>query len=193
MVCTDDIVLADKIRKLKFHGLGVDAFDRKTQGRSPQAEILEPGYKYNLTDMSAALGVSQLKQISQFNQKRAELAKLYLEFLKDIDEILPLALPLKETVHSWHLFIIRLDTDKANLSRNDFMEALKKRNIGTGIHFKAIHMQKYYRETMGYKPGMLPNTEWNSERICSLPLFPDMKPEDVVDVVNAIKDVLTNG
>ena len=193
MFCTDDDRLAEKIRRLKFHGLGVDAFDRKTQGRSPQAEIIEPGFKYNLTDMSAALGISQLKQIHQFNQKREELASLYLEHLNKVDEILPLALPPKDCIHSWHLFIVRLDTDKTALTRDDFMEALKQRNIGTGIHFKAIHLQKYYRQTFGYKPGMLPNTEWNSDRICSLPLFPDMQPEDVLDVVNAIKDVLKNG
>ena len=92
--------------------------------------------------------------------------------------------------HAWHLFIVRVDTAKARCTRDEFMAALKQRNIGTGLHFRTVHLQRYYRETMGFRPGLLPNTEWNSDRICSLPLFPDMTPADVRDVVDAIKDVL---
>ncbi|MBU4286519.1 MAG: DegT/DnrJ/EryC1/StrS family aminotransferase, partial [Verrucomicrobia bacterium] len=92
--------------------------------------------------------------------------------------------------HAWHLFIVRLDSDRAGLSRDAFMEGLKQKNIGTGLHFRAVHLQKYYREKMGCTRGMLPATEWNSDRICSLPLFPDMHLEDVDDVVVAIKEVL---
>ena len=93
--------------------------------------------------------------------------------------------------HSWHLFIVRLDIDKAGLTRDEFMKRLKQRNIGTGLHFRAVHLQRYYRECMGVPRGMLPNTEWNSDRICSLPLFPDMTFDDVDDVVDAVKDVLS--
>jgi UDP-4-amino-4-deoxy-L-arabinose-oxoglutarate aminotransferase len=190
MFCSDDPELADCIRRLKFHGLGVDAYDRDMQGRSPQAEVLEPGYKYNMMDISAALGITQLARVEKFNRKRAELAGIYRERLAQIDEIIPLCEPVYPIKHAWHLFIIRLDTDKAGLSRDDFMRELKQRNIGTGLHFRAVHLQKYYRESMGMRRGMLPNTEWNSDRICSLPLFPDMMEDDVDDVVNAIKDVL---
>ncbi len=191
MFCSDDTELVECIRRLKFHGLGVDAYDRQTQGRSPQAEVLEPGYKYNLTDMASVLGTSQLSRVDEFNSRRAELAMLYRERLAGIDEILPLSEPAYPVKHSWHLFIVRLDIDKAKMSRDDFMMELKKRNIGTGLHFRAAHLQKYYREVMGMKRGMLPNTEWNSDRICSLPLFPDMTNDDVDDVVDAIKEVLS--
>jgi len=193
MFCSDDNELIEKIRRMKFHGLGVDAYDRTTQGRSPQAEVVEPGYKYNMTDISAALGITQLKRIDIFNKKREELALLYLELLSGIDEIMPLPPPQADVKHSWHLFIVRIDIDKIGISRDQFMEKLKKRNIGTGLHFRAVHLQKYYRENMKIEPGMLPNTQWNSDRICSLPLFPDMKFEDVYDVVNAIKEILKNG
>ena len=115
----------------------------------------------------------------------------YRELLNGIDEILPLREPAYPIKHSWHLFIVRLDTDKAKMSRDEFMEELKKRNIGTGLHFRAAHLQKYYRESMGMKRGMLPNTEWNSDRICSLPLFPDMTLDDVDDVAETIKEVLS--
>jgi UDP-4-amino-4-deoxy-L-arabinose-oxoglutarate aminotransferase len=191
MFCSDDSELVDCIRRLKFHGLGVDAYDRQTQGRSPQAEVLEPGYKYNLTDMAAVLGTSQLSRVDKFNSRRTELAMKYRESLVGIDEILPLSEPVYPIKHSWHLFIVRLDIDKAKMSRDEFMQELKQRNIGTGLHFRAAHLQKYYRESMGMKRGMLPNTEWNSDRICSLPLFPGMTNNDVDDVVEAIKEVLS--
>ena len=190
MFCTDDAGLAERIRRLKFHGLGVDAYDRQTHGRSPQAEVQEPGYKYNMTDISAALGVSQLARVDAFNRKRAELVAYYRQQLAGIDEILPLGDPAYPMTHAWHLFIVRVLVERARLGRDDFMAELKKRNIGTGLHFRAVHRQKYYAQSMGLREGMLPNTEWNSDRICSLPLFPDMTPSDVDDVVDAIKDVL---
>jgi len=191
MFCSDDSQLVDRIRRLKFHGLGVDAYDRHTQGRSPQAEVLEPGFKYNMTDISAALGTSQLARVDAFNRRRTDLAMRYRERLEQIDEILPLRDPPYPIKHAWHLFIVRLDTDKARLSRDDFMRELKGRNIGTGLHFRAVHLQKCYLESMGTRRGTLPNTEWNSDRICSLPLFPDMTFDDVDDVVKSIKEVLS--
>ncbi|MBL7225859.1 MAG: UDP-4-amino-4-deoxy-L-arabinose aminotransferase [Desulfobacteraceae bacterium] len=190
MFCSDNDDLIDHINRLKFHGLGLDAYDRQTQGRSPQAQVLEPGYKYNMTDMAAVLGLRQLARVDEFNRKRAALAIRYRELLSEIDEILPLSVPPDTTRHAWHLFIVRLDTDRTGLSRDDFMDRLKQRNIGTGLHFRAVHLQKYYKESMGTHRGMLPNTEWNSDRICSLPLFPDMTLEDVDDAVEAIKNVL---
>jgi UDP-4-amino-4-deoxy-L-arabinose-oxoglutarate aminotransferase len=192
MFCSDDAELADRIRRLKFHGLGVDAYDRNMQGRSPQAEVIEPGFKYNLTDMAAALGLGQLARLDPINQRRRELAMLYRERLKEVDEILPLADPRYDLEHAWHLFIVRLDIEKTRLSRDQFMDELKKRNIGTGLHFRAVHTQKFYRLQPQDQARPLPNTEWNSARICSLPLFPDMTEGDLNDVVEAIKDVLAS-
>ncbi|MEN6575929.1 MAG: aminotransferase class I/II-fold pyridoxal phosphate-dependent enzyme [Phycisphaerales bacterium] len=190
MFCSDDEGLLEHVRRLKFHGLGVDAYDRQTQGRSPQAEVLEPGYKYNMTDVSAVLGLQQLARVDTFNARRTELAMAYRERLSEIEEMTPLSDPLYPMKHAWHLFIVRVDIDTVGLTRDEFMKRLKQRNIGTGLHFRAVHLQKYYRETMGMRRGMLPNTEWNSDRICSLPLFPDMTSDDVDDVVDAVKDVL---
>jgi UDP-4-amino-4-deoxy-L-arabinose-oxoglutarate aminotransferase len=191
MICSDNLEWLGRLRRLKFHGLGVDAYDRQTQGRSPQAEVLELGYKYNMPDVLAALGVSQLARLDGFNRKRAELAHLYRERLSEIEEIHCLSDPPYPIKHAWHLFIIRLDTDKAGLDRDSFMDELKRRNIGTGLHFRAVHLQKYYRESFRTRRGMLPNTEWNSDRICSLPLFPGMTEDDVDDVVEAIKEILS--
>ena len=191
MFCSDDIEFVNCVRRLKFHGLGLDAYDRNTQGRSPQAEVLEPGYKYNMTDISAALGISQLARVDEFNSRRAELVMKYRERLEEVDEILPLSTPKYPIQHAWHLFIVRLDIDRSKISRDDFMQKLKQKNIGTGLHFRAVHLQKYYAESMGTHRGMLPNTEWNSDRICSLPLFPGMTFDDVDNVVEAIKEVLS--
>ena len=148
------------------------------------------GFKYNLPDILAVLGIQQLARVEDFNDKRTQLASHYRERLTEVEELRPLAVPAYSHKHSWHLFIVRLDIEKSKLNRNDFMEELKKRNIGTGLHFRAVHQQKYYMETMKIPSGMLPNTEWNSERICSLPLFPKMTHEDVDDVVDTIKDIL---
>lgn len=193
MICSDDAALLDRVRRLKFHGLGVDAFDRQMQGRSPQAEVLEPGYKYNLTDIAAVLGLGQLSRLDSFIARRAHLARLYRELLQDVDEILPLGVPDYPHRHAWHLFIVRVNSAKAGLDRDGFMAALKERNIGSGLHFRAVHLQKYYLEKMGCRRGMLPQTEWNSDRICSLPLFPDMTDDDVHEVVTIIKAVLAQG
>lgn len=195
MVCSDDADFLNHVRRLKFHGLGMDAHDRRqldlrSQGRSPQAEVVEPGYKYNLTDLAAVLGRRQLLRLDEFNCRRTELALRYRERLGEVDEVWPLGDPSYPCRHAWHLFIVRLDIDRAGLDRDAFMEALKQRNIGTGLHFRAVHLQKYYRETLGIRRGCLPNTEWNSDRICSLPLFPDMRAEDVDDVVETVKEVL---
>lgn len=190
MVCSDNAELVERVRRLKFHGLGVDAFDRQVQGRSPQAEVLEPGYKYNLTDIAAILGLGQLARLEEFIAQRTALAARYHELLAGVDEILPLGQPAYDFRHAWHLFIVRVDSERAGLTRDEFMAALKEYNIGTGLHFRAVHGQKYYTERMAMQPGALPNTEWNSDRICSLPLFPAMTPDDVAGVVEAIKDIL---
>jgi len=191
MFCSDDDDLLERVRRLRFHGLGVDAYDRNQQGRSPQAEVLEPGYKYNMTDISAALGLGQLARVDALNTRRSELALRYREQLAEVEEITPLSDPSYSMKHAWHLFIVRFDTDKARMGRDEFMLHLKERNIGTGLHFRAVHLQRFYRQRMPVRRGVLPNTEWNSERICSLPLFADMTEHDVDDVVGAIKDVLS--
>lgn len=191
MVVSDNAELLDGIRRLKFHGLGVDAYDRKQQGRSRQAEVLEPGYKYNLTDIAAVLGIGQLRRLENFISDRKNLADRYLEKLADIDGILPLSFPDCPHDHSWHLFVVRLDVDKAGMSREDFMVRLQEENVGTGLHFRAVHKQKFYREHPVVAPGKLDNTEWNSDRILSLPLFPGMTETDVDDVAGVIRKVLS--
>ena len=184
LVVTDNEKLAQRIRSLKFHGLGVDAYDRQTHGRAPQAEVISPGYKYNLADINAALALVQLGKLHEANKRRTEIAQRYLRELADTP-FQPLTIPAWPHVHAWHLFIIRVDETRCGLTRDALMEALKAQGIGTGLHFRAAHTQKYYREN--FPDVSLPNTEWNSARICSLPLFPDMTDDDTSRVIAALR------
>ena len=186
LIVTDDDELASRIRSLKFHGLGVDAYDRQTHGRAPQAEVITPGFKYNLADINAALALVQLEKLSHANQRRTEIAQRYLRELADTS-FKPLSVPAWEHQHAWHLFIIRVDEAACGISRDALMEKLKAMGIGTGLHFRAAHTQKYYRER--FPEVSLPNTEWNSARICSLPLFPDMTDDDVTRVISALRQL----
>ncbi|MEQ0582346.1 UDP-4-amino-4-deoxy-L-arabinose aminotransferase (plasmid) [Pantoea dispersa] len=184
IVVTDDAQLADRLRSLKFHGLGVDAYDRHTHGRKPQAEVIMPGFKYNLPDINAAIALVQLQKLPAINARRQAIAARYLRELADTP-LLPLVQPAWPHQHAWHLFIIRVDETRCGISRDALMEHLKIHDIGTGLHFRAAHTHKYYRER--YPQLSLPATEWNSERICSLPLSPDMLDDDVTRVITALR------
>ncbi|MGN2430379.1 UDP-4-amino-4-deoxy-L-arabinose aminotransferase [Pseudomonas syringae] len=187
MFVTHDAQLADRVRQLKFHGLGVDAYDRLTLGRKPQAEVIEPGFKYNLADINASIALVQLQRLDAINAKRQMLARHYLQRLAE-SPVQPLALPRYAQQHAWHLFILRIDPERCGLDRDAFIKALQAQNIGTGIHFIATHLHSYYRKR--FPKVHLPDTEWNSSRLCSIPLFPDMTLDDVERVVSAIESIL---
>ncbi|WP_437216158.1 UDP-4-amino-4-deoxy-L-arabinose aminotransferase [Pectobacterium sp. LFLA-215] len=187
MVVTDDEALAERIRSLKFHGLGVDAFDRQRQGRKPQAEVVTPGFKYNLADINAAIALVQLDKLSAINARRQQLAARYLTQLRSLP-LQPLAVPDYPHLHAWHLFMVRVDETRCGISRDSLMAELQTRGIGTGLHFRAVHTQKYYRER--YPHLHLPETEWNSASLMTLPLFPDMQDCDVDRVVAALTSIL---
>ena len=190
MVVSEDKELVDRVRRLKFHGLAKDAWQRYSHKGSVQMEVTEPGFKYNLTDIQASLGLTQLEKLDRFNERRKELVAIYDGLFKDIDEVRPIGRPAYPHRHTHHLYIVQVDVDKAGLSRDEFVERLKERNIGVGIHFRAAHLHDYYQRQGRYPRGSLPNTEWASDRIMSLPLFTNMAENDVHDVVSAIKDVL---
>ncbi|RON09943.1 UDP-4-amino-4-deoxy-L-arabinose--oxoglutarate aminotransferase [Pseudomonas brassicacearum] len=188
MFVSDNQALADRVRMLKFHGLGVDAYDRLTHGRKPQAMVIEPGFKYNLADINAAIALVQLQRLDEINAKRTALAQTYLQRLGGLP-VQPLSVPTTyPQQHAWHLFILRIDAERCGMDREAFMKALQEQNIGTGIHFVATHLHTYYRQR--FPDIHLPNTEWNSARLCSIPLFPDMTTDDVERVVGAIENIL---
>jgi UDP-4-amino-4-deoxy-L-arabinose-oxoglutarate aminotransferase len=190
VICTDDDLFAERLRRLRFHGLGADAFDRKTNSRLPNAEVIEPGYKYNLPDMNACLALGQLDRLAASNARRAEIARQYLDAFIGLDGILPLARPPWSHEHAWHLFIVRVDTDRLSIDRDAFMLELRERGIGTGLHFRAVHQHAFYKARPLRGTAKLENTNWNSDRLVTLPLFPGMTDTDVARVIGAVREIL---
>ena len=139
--------------------------------------------------MNACLALGQLDRLQAINSSRGELASAYQQAFEKIDSITPLGLPNYPFEHGWHLFIVRLETDQLTMSRDDLMSELKAVNIGTGVHFKAVHQHKYYREHPSVVSGNLEHTNWNSDRILTLPLFPGMQASDVERVVTRIDEI----
>jgi dTDP-4-amino-4,6-dideoxygalactose transaminase len=189
VLVTRDDTLAARLRALRFHGLEKQAWNRYAEGGSPQVEITLPGFKYNFMDIQAALGIHQLESVNRFNEQRRDLADLYDQLLAEVPEVEPLAPPAYDHVHTRHLYVIKV-LESAGLTRDRFIAELKERNVGTGIHFRAVHTQPYYAGKYPRWAGALPVAEWVSERLCSIPLFPLMTDDDVRYVVAAVKDVL---
>ena len=189
MLVTRDEALAKKLKALRFHGLEKQAWNRYAEGGSPQVEIVLPGFKYNFMDLQAALGIHQLASVGEFNERRRALAALYDELLAQVREIEPLGMPRYDHFHTRHLYVVKV-LDEAGMTRDEFIAALRERNVGTGIHFRAVHTQPYYAAKYPQWIGKLPVAEWVSERLCSIPLFPLMSDGDAGYVVDAIKDVL---
>jgi dTDP-4-amino-4,6-dideoxygalactose transaminase len=189
MLTLADAELARRLRALRFHGLEKSAWNRYAEGGTAQVEVVAPGFKYNFTDVQASVALHQLASADEFNARRRELAALYDELFAGVPEIERPTSPPYDHVHAWHLYVIKI-LDGAGLSRDDFMAALRARNVGTGLHFRAVHTQIYYARKYPEWPGRLPAAEWASDRICSLPLFPAMTEDDVRYVVEAVKDAM---
>ena len=190
MILCSDRKRSRRMRRLGFHGISRDAGQRYAKGGSPQYEVIEPGYKYNMLDLEAAIGIHQFHKLNSFNERRRRLADKYFELLADVSEIMPLIPPDYDHLHAWHLFVVRVDIDALGIDRDEFMFRLQEENVGTGLHFPAVHLQKYYREKYGFHAGMFPNAEWNSDRLFSLPLYPLLRGEDQEYVVEALKNVI---
>lgn len=190
MVCTADETLAEEISLLKFHGMSREAWKRFAASGTPNYDILLPGFKYNMMDIQAAIGIHQLPRLDGFIVKRAEIAEYYNRELADVQELaVPQYAPYQQR-HAWHLYTPLVRIEKLSIDRDRFMEELKKHNIGSGLHYKAIHHHAWYREHMPIADSQLPNASYASERILSLPLFPKMTMDDARDVVEAVKDVI---
>ena len=188
-ISTRDEVLAKKIGLLRFHGIDREAWNRYGKGGQQDYEIVVPGFKYNMMDIQAAIGLHQLRELDGFIERRAELANRYQEALADWPQWqLPFE-PDYAHKHSWHIYTPLINPEVAGMERNEFMQAMKDKNIGTGLHYRAVHLYPYYRDIFGYKDGDFPHAENVANRIVSLPLFPamtDAEHDRVVDVMYEI-------
>ena len=189
MITTNDDDLAERMRVYSLHGMSRNAWNRYAEKGSWFYEINYPGYKYNMTDIQAALGMSQLAKLDTMQTRRELIVKRYQEAFSKMPEI---EIPVDKDYarHAWHLYIIKLNLEKLSIDRSQFIEELKEENIGTSVHFIPVHLHPYYRETYGYKRGDLPQAEAVFDRILSLPLFPKMSDQDVEDVINAVQKVV---
>jgi len=191
MLTTNKKHWADNVKKFGLHGLSADAWKRYSDEGFKHYECIFPGFKYNMTDIQASLGIHQLKRINKNLRRRNEIWKIYDEELCK----LPLETPTpeeKETVHARHLYTILLEIEKLNISRDQFINQLIKENIGTGVHYRSLHLHEYYKKKFGFEPNDFPQANHISERTVSLPLSPKLSDQDIIDVVYAVKRIISN-
>jgi dTDP-4-amino-4,6-dideoxygalactose transaminase len=189
MVTTDNEDYAARVRMMSLHGLSRDAWNRYAAEGSWYYEILSPGFKYNLTDIAAALGLAQLKKCDRFWKTRERYASLYRDGFRDVPEILcPQAAP--HVQHAWHLYAIQLELDRLRIGRNEFITRLQQAGVGCSVHFIPLHLHPYYRDMLGYRPSDFPVSSMIFQRVLSLPLYSKMTEEDVNRVVEVVSTLV---
>lgn len=189
MATTNNAEWASRMRMMSLHGISLDAWNRYTDKGSWYYEIIRPGYKYNLTDIAAALGIEQLKRCDEFHRARRRIAEQYNEAFRDLPEIqLPTWAP--DVQHAWHLYVIQLNLERLSINRQEFIQALKSQNIGTSVHFIPLHLHPFYRDTFGYRATDFPQASAAFERIVSLPIYPKMTAGNVRDVIAAVTSLV---
>ena len=190
MAVCGDARLADRMRQMSLHGLSHDAWKRYSGNQAWDYQIVAPGYKYNLTDIAAAIGNHQLKRAETMRLQRQAIAQYYRQSLADLEQLeLPPA--PADRVHAWHLFYIRLRLDKLSIDRNTFIELLQRAGVGCSVHWRPLHRHPYYRETFAWSPEHLPVASSVWQRLVTLPLFPGMRQEEQDYVVRVVRDLCT--
>ena len=181
--------LVDAARPWSLHGMSRDAWNRYGEVGKWAYDVESPGFKYNMTDLQAALGLSQLQRIDEIAVRRREIAHRYAEGLGDVASVqLPVERPGYR--HAWHLYPIRLRLDRLDIDRSQFIGAMGARNIGTSVHFIPVHLLTYYREKYDFKPDQFPVALEAFEGLVSLPIYPAMTDSDVDDVMEAVSDIV---
>ncbi len=190
MVTCHDEEMAHHLRLLATNGMTATAWDRYGRSAAPAPPtVAEPGYKYLMGNVNAAMGLAQLKKLDEFQAARRRLARMYRRVLEEVDE-LELPQVRADVDHAWHLMAVKLRLDKLARTRDEISQMLRQENVGTSVHFYGLHLHPYYRKTLGYAPEDLPNATELSERMLSLPLFPRMSDKQLNGVVEALKKVL---
>ncbi len=191
MLLTENPEWAERIRMLRNHGLSRDAWKRYSVHGFQPYEVVHAGYKCNMTDVQAALGLHQMTRLERNLEVRESHWRAYREGLGDLDGIsLPSEDPEPTNRHARHLFIVLVELERLSLSRDDFCVAMHAENVGTGIHFSALHLNRFYRETFGFSEGDYPHAEWVGERALSLPISAKLSDGDVQDVIHAVRRIV---
>jgi perosamine synthetase len=190
MICTENGLLADRCRVMCLHGISRDAWRRYTAEGTWYYEVIAPGFKYNLTDIAAAMGLAQLHKANRMHERRVQIAGRYTAALRGLPELEPPPEAPAGGRHAWHLYMLRLNLDRLSINRARFIEELKRQNIGTSVHFIPLHLHPYYRKTYGYEPEDLPVAYREYQREISLPVYSKMTDDDVQDVIDAVTDTV---
>jgi dTDP-4-amino-4,6-dideoxygalactose transaminase len=188
IVTTNDDLLAERIALMRLHGISRDAWKRYTAEGTWRYEITEAGYKYNLTDPQAALGLVQLSKCEQMWRRRVEIAKKYDKALSSLDAYLT-PIVAEDVQNAWHLYVIRVQSSALRIHRDRVIEELRQRGIGTSVHFIPLHLHPYYQRMWGYRPGEFPVAEDYFDRCISLPIYPSLTDEDLHRVIEALHDI----
>jgi dTDP-4-amino-4,6-dideoxygalactose transaminase len=186
MATTENREWAERMRMMSLHGISKDAWKRYTAEGSWYYEILAPGYKYNLTDIAAAIGIQQLKKCDAFWRRRQQYAALYSEAFTDVPGIIVPSM-VEDGQHAWHLYVIQLQLERLRIDRNAFIEILKQQNIGTSVHFIPLHLHPYYRDSFGYRSEDFPHASIIFHQTVSLPIYPKMTEADIKYVSKVVK------
>lgn len=189
MVCTGDRDVAELIAVLRQSGMSKNAWNRYSAKGNSHYDILRPGLKYTMTDIQSAIGDSQLKSLDAFNARRREIAARYDCELAGVKGLILPSPALWEHTHSRHIYTLLINAEELGFTRNDFMLSMKERNIGTALHYQALHLYTCFGGATGLSRGSLPEAEFVSDRIVSIPLFPSMTDQDVDDVIEAIYEI----
>jgi len=189
MVTTDDDELADRMKRMRLHGIGRDAWKRYSSEGSWYYEVLNAGFKYNLTDLQSAIGIVQLNKCTEMRSLRARIARQYTEAFSQYQEMeTPTVLTDRES--AWHLYVLRLHLDQLKIGRSEFVDQLKQRGVGTSVHFIPLHMHPYYRDTYHYCHESFPVALREYYRSFSLPIYPGMSPDQVAYVIEQVSEVV---
>lgn len=180
--------LVDRARVLALHGMSRAAWDRFKKGGAWQYDVEAPGYKYNLTDIAAALGLTQLRRLDELYAARMNVVRAYNEAFSDLN-ILRLPRVREGVQSSHHLYVILLELDRLTITRDQFINELTERNIGSSVHYRPLHLMSYYAKKYGWTPADFPNATWAFERMVSLPLSSKMSVTDAHDVIEAVRDI----
>ena len=189
MICSDDDALAERCRIMALHGISKDAWKRYTAEGSWYYEIIAPGYKYNMTDIAAGMGLAQLAKAEHMALRRQEIAGRYNQAFSNMPQV-QVPHDRSDCQHAWHLYMLRLNLDQWRIDRAQFYEEMKQRNIGISVHFIPLHLHPYYRETYGYRPEDFPVAYREYQREISLPIFSKMSDQDVQDVIDAVLEIV---
>ena len=190
MIVSKNPEIVKRCKIMRLHGISKDAFDRFTS-KTPAwyYEIIAPGFKYNLSDIASSIGICQLAKADKFQSIRQTMAERYYRELADVPLILPPNIKNPATdLHSWHLFCCQIDTDK--ISRNDFIQAMSDKGIGTSVHYIPLHMQPYWKERYSLEDNDFPNAAKYYKNAVTIPLYTKMTDEEQTYVINSIKEIL---